>query len=105
MALKFTVHVVLSFIKGHRKLYFLAAFQMRQYEADSVGQEDLITTIDSSDFSSFSQLKMSIEIPPDLVRMFSNMSGMGSNGVQLGSFLYTNVAGLFPSASLPGEDG
>ena len=70
---------------------------------NSVGHEDLIETIDSSDFPSFSQPRMSIEIPTDLVRMFSNMSGMGLNGVRLVSFLYANVAGLFPS-SLPGEN-
>ena len=69
---------------------------------NSVGHEDLIETIDSSDFPSFSQPRMSIEIPPDLVKMFTNMSGMGSDGVRLVSFLYANVIGLFPS-SLPGE--
>ena len=80
----------------------LTALQTRQLTSDSVGQEDLITAIDSSDFPSFSHAMMSIEIPPDLVGMFSNMSGMGSNGVRLGSFLYANVTGLF-SSSLPGE--
>ena len=63
-----------------------------------------MTAIDSSDFPSFSQSRMSIEIPPDLARMFSNMSGMGSNGVRLVSFLYANVAGLFASG-LPGNNG
>ena len=78
--------------------------QTKQLTTDSVGQEDLITAIDSSDFPSFSQQRMSIEIPPDLVRMFINMSGMGSNGVRLVSFLYVNVTGLL-SSSLPGENG
>ena len=69
----------------------------------SVGHKDLIETIDSSEFPSFSQPKMSIEIPTDLVRMCSNMSGTGSNGVRLVSFLYANVTGLLPS-SLPGDN-
>ena len=66
---------------------------------NSVGHEDLIETIDSS---SFSQPNMSIEIPTDLVRLCSNMSGTGSNGVRLVSFLYANVTELLPS-SLPGD--
>ena len=70
---------------------------------ENVGHEDLIMTIDSSEFPSFSQPRMSIEIPPDLVKMFTNMSGMRSNGVRLVSFLYANVIGLFPS-SLLGEN-
>ena len=84
--------------------YDCTALQTRQLTTDNGSQEDLMTTIDSSDFPSLTQPRMSIEIPPDLVRMFSNMSGMGSNGVRLGSFLYVNVTGLFPS-SLPGENG
>ena len=63
--------------------------------------EDLIMTVDSSDLPSFSQPRMLIEIPPDLVKMFSSMSGMGSNGVRLVSFLYVNVTELLPN-SLPG---
>ena len=90
------------------KVYFrintiCTVLQTRQLTSDSIGQEDLITAIDSSDFPSFSEPRMSIEIPPDLVRMFINMSGMGSNGVRLGSFLYVNVTGLF-SGGLPGEN-
>ena len=69
----------------------------------SVGHEDLIETIDSSEFPSFSQPKMSIEIPTDLVRMCSNMSGIESNCVRLVSFLYANVTELLPS-SLPGDN-
>ena len=69
----------------------------------SVGHEDLIETIDSSDFPSFSQPKISIEIPTDLVRMCSNMSGIVSNCVRLVSFLYANVTELLPS-SLPGDN-
>ena len=76
------------------------ALQTRQLSTDS---EDLIMTIDSSEFPFFSQPRMFIEIPPDLVKMFSNMSGMGSNGVRLVSFLYANVTGLLPN-SLPGEN-
>ena len=72
----------------------------RQLSTDS---EDLIMTIDSSDLPSFSQPRMLIEIPPDLVKMFSSMSGMGSNGVRLVSFLYAHVTGLLPN-SLPGEN-
>ena len=78
----------------------ISALQIRQLTRDIVGQEDLMSTIDSSDFPSVSQPRMSIEIPPDLV---SNISVLGSNGVHLVSFLYVNVAGLFPS-SLPGEN-
>ena len=70
---------------------------------DTIGHEDLIETIDSSEFPSFSQPNMSIEIPTNLVRMCNNMSGTGSNGVRLVSFLYENVTELFPS-SLPGDD-
>ena len=82
--------------------YDCTALQTRQLTTDNASQEDLMTAIDSSDYPSLThQPRMSIEIPPDLVRMFSNMSGMGSNGVRLGSFLYANVTGLFPS-SLPG---
>ena len=96
------LHRYSSFIS----LNTIIVLQTRQLTTDSVDQEDLITAIDSSDFPSFSQLRMSIEIPPDLVRMFSNTteSSMGSNGVRLGSFLYANVTGLF-SSSLPGENG
>ena len=92
----------------YTSLYFIEhnniVLQTRQLTTDFVGQENLITAIDSSDFPSFSQLRMSIEIPPDLVRTFINMSSMGSNGVRLVSFLYTNVTELF-SSSLPGENG
>ena len=94
------VHLYTSFIS----LNTIIVLKTRQLTTDSVGQEDLITAISSSDFPSFSQPRMSIEIPPDLVRMFINMSSMGSNGVRLVSFLYTNVTGLF-SSSLPGENG
>ena len=80
----------------------ITVLQTRQLTTDSIDQEDLITAIDSSDFLSLSQPRMSIAIPPALVRMFSNMSGMGSNGVRLGSFLYANVTGLFPGVSLQG---
>ena len=98
----------IGIIIAHRYSSFISqkyiVLQTSQLTTGSVGQEDLITAIDSSDFPSFSQLRMSIEIPPDLVRMFSNMSGMGSNGVRLGSFLYGNVTGLF-SGGIPGENG
>ena len=89
---------------GH--LYQHTALQTRQLTmtTDNVGHEDLIMTIDSSEFPSFSQPRMSIEIPPDLDKIFTNMSGIKSNGVRLVSFLYANVIGLFPS-SLPGENG
>ena len=86
----------------HVRVYIIAV-QTRQLSTESVGQEDLITVIDSLDYPSFSQPRMYIEIAPDLVRMFSNMSGMGSNGVRLVSFLYANVTELF-SSSLPGEN-
>ena len=86
-------------------IYTHTVLQTRQLTTYSVGQEDLISAIDSSDFPSFSQQRMSIQIPPDLVRIFSNMSGTGLNGVRLGSFLYVNVDGLFPNASLPGGNG
>ena len=69
----------------------------------SVGHEDLIETIDSIEFPSFSQPKMSIEIPTSLVRMCSNMSGIVSNCVHLVSFLYANVTELLPSG-LPGDN-
>ena len=80
------------------------ALQIRQLTAEILNQEDLITAIDSSDFPSFSELRMSIAIPADLARMFLNMSGMESNGVRLVSFLYANVTGLFPNASLQGDN-
>ena len=76
--------------------YVYIALQTRQLTTDSTDQKDLITVTDSSDFPSFSHPRMSIEIPTDLVKMFINMSGMGSNGVRLVSFLYANVTGLFP---------
>ena len=76
------------------------ALQTRQLTTDS---DDPVTAIDSSDFPSFSQTRMSIEIPQELVGMFSNTSGMSSNGVRLGSFLYGNVTGLF-SGGLPGDN-
>ena len=70
----------------------------------TTGQEDqLITTIDSSDFPSFSQPRMTMEVPSDLVGMFSNMSGLESNRVRLVSFMYANVTGLFPR-SLQGDN-
>ena len=82
-----------------------AALQTRKLTVttSSVSHEDLIETIDSSEFPSFSQPKMSIEIPTDLVRMCSNMSGIVSNCVRLVSFLYANVTELLPS-SLPGDN-
>ena len=82
-------------------LHHHTALQTRKLTmaTNSVGHEDLIETIDSS---SFSQPNMSIEIPTDLVRMCSNMSGIESNGVRLVSFLYANVTELLPS-SLPGD--
>ena len=92
--------VATSFLSLNKNL----VLQTKQLTTDSVGQEDLITSISSSDFPSFSQPRMSIEIPLNLVNMFINMSSMGTNGVRLVSFLYTNVTGLF-SSSLPGENG
>ena len=47
------------------------ALQKRQLSTDS---EDLIMTIDSSEFPFFSQPRMFIEIPPDLVSMRSLLS-------------------------------
>ena len=83
---------------------YIIGLQIRQL-TEIIDQEvDLITAIDCSDFFSFSEPRMSIEIPPALVRMFINMSGMGSNGARLVSFLYVNVTGLFPNASLPGDN-
>lgn len=52
-----------------------------------------ITTINSTDFvSNEIHPKMSIQIPPELVRMFQE-----NEGVRIASFLYFDVKDLFPS--------
>ena len=94
------VHLYTSLIS----LNTIIVLKTRRLTIDSVGQEERITAIDSSDFPSLLQPRMSIEIPLDLVKMFISTSRMGSNGVRLVSFLYVNVTGLF-SSSLPGENG
>ena len=65
---------------------------------DNAGS-DYIVAIDSSDYSSWMQPRMLLEIPASLVRMFLDMK----SGVQLVSFLYADVTCLLPN-SLPMEN-
>ena len=65
---------------------------------DNAGS-DYIVAIDSSDYSSWMQPRMLLEIPASLVRTFLDMK----SGVQLVSFLYADVTCLIPN-SLPMEN-
>ena len=58
--------------------------------------EESITTINSGDFRD-DVPRMSIEIPPELIRMFAASSGRDGGVVRVISALYYNVEDLFPS--------
>ena len=65
--------------------------------------EGYLVGIDSSLILSPNQLRISIEIPFELIEMFLDMSDTGSNSVRLVSYLYALpiVADIF-SNNLPG---
>ena len=54
--------------------------------------------VDSAEFSAYQSPRMSIEFPNQLINEFLDSNG---DEVTLGSFVYSNVTGLFPER-LPG---
>ena len=58
--------------------------------------EEYITTINSDDFINDAP-HMSIQIPSELVQIFTNGSGRSEGAVRIISSLYYDVEDLFPS--------
>ena len=68
----------------------IPVLQTKLYSAADSSDGNYLVSIDSADFSSFSQSRMYIEIP---------ISGIiGSDDVRLVSFLYRDLTGLLPGS-------
>ena len=70
----------------------ISAIQAQLVSADV---EEYITTISSDDFI-MDAPQMSIQIPPELVQLFANISGRDDGVIRVISALYYNVKDLFP---------
>ena len=80
------------------KYQHLAVLQTQQVSPDI---EEPVTTINSMDFTDTFP-EMSLQIPAELIWIFSNASS-ASGGVRVISYLYYDVGNLFPSGK-PGEE-